>query len=82
MKITTYQGVEMTQQESEQFSFWLNKYFSEDFGTLNTFYKNQSEHIINKWLEFKRGEVFYSPVDTAKIIYDSIPEWDGVNYKD
>jgi hypothetical protein len=80
MKIKTYMGIEMTEQEYDQFSRWLTNCFSVYFATLNTFYYNQATHIIKKWLELKRGEDFYSPIDAAKIIFDSVPEWDGVKY--
>jgi hypothetical protein len=80
MKITTYMGIEMTEQECGQLTRWIENCFSVYFSPLNTFYYNQSIHIITMWLELKRGENFYSPIDAAKIIFDSIPEWDGVKY--
>ena len=46
-KLTTWEGVVMTDTESSKFSIWLQK---QDFW-INTFEKEERLNIINNWLK-------------------------------
>ena len=46
-KLTTWEGVVMTDTESSKFSLWLQK---QDFW-INTFVKEERLNIINNWLK-------------------------------
>ena len=46
-KLTTWEGVVMTDTESSRFSLWLQK---QDFW-INTFVKEERLNIINNWLK-------------------------------